>query len=119
MPLVPKLLFGLRLWAAICLALYVAYRLELDNAYWAGTSAAIVCRPSVGASPRRGSFRMIGMIVGAVSFVVLTACVAQDRVAFLLSIALWGDALRVHSRSRISHINDHAARRFSNERQCK
>jgi Protein of unknown function (DUF1275) len=37
----PALLFGLRLWAAVCLALYVAFWLQLDNAYWAGTSAAI------------------------------------------------------------------------------
>jgi hypothetical protein len=37
----PPLLFGLRLWASVCLALYVAFWLELDNAYWAGTSAAI------------------------------------------------------------------------------
>ena len=34
------LLFGVRLWAAVCLALYVAFWLELDTAYWAGTSAA-------------------------------------------------------------------------------
>ena len=36
----PPLLFGLRLWASVCLALYVAFWLELDNPYWAGTSAA-------------------------------------------------------------------------------
>jgi hypothetical protein len=41
----PPLLFGLRLWASVCLALYVAFWLELDNAYWAGTSAALVCQP--------------------------------------------------------------------------
>src|SRR5580693_10503825 len=28
----PPLLFGLRLWASVCLALYVAFWLELDNA---------------------------------------------------------------------------------------
>jgi hypothetical protein len=38
----PPLLFGLRLWASVCLALYVAFRLELDNPFWADTSAAIV-----------------------------------------------------------------------------
>jgi hypothetical protein len=27
----PNLLHGLRLWAAVCLALYVAFWLELDN----------------------------------------------------------------------------------------
>jgi hypothetical protein len=54
----PALLFGLRLWAAVCLALYVAFWLQLDNAYWAGTSAAIVCQPSLGASLRKGWFRI-------------------------------------------------------------
>ena len=48
----PPLLFGLRLWASVCLALYVAFWLELDNAYWAGTTAAIVRQPSLGASLR-------------------------------------------------------------------
>lgn len=61
----PPLLFGLRLWASVCLALCVAFWLELDNAYWAGTSAAIVCLPHLGASMRKGWFRMIGTVVGA------------------------------------------------------
>ncbi|MGH7046494.1 MAG: FUSC family protein [Stellaceae bacterium] len=48
----PPLLFGLRLWASVCLALYVAFWLQLDNVYWAGATAAIVCQPSLGASLR-------------------------------------------------------------------
>jgi uncharacterized membrane protein YccC len=59
----PPLLFGLRLWASVCLALYVAFWLELDNPFWAGTSAAIVCQPQLGASLRKGWFRMIGTLV--------------------------------------------------------
>jgi hypothetical protein len=38
----PSLLFGLRLWASVCLALWIAFALELDNPFWAGTSAAVV-----------------------------------------------------------------------------
>src|ERR1700758_4986073 len=86
----PALLFGLRLWAAVCLALYIAFWLELDNAYWAGTSAAIVCQPHLGASLRKGWFRLIGTVVGAVAVVVLTACSPQDRAPFLIGLALWG-----------------------------
>src|ERR1700680_5077692 len=88
----PALLFGLRLWAAVCLALYIAFWLELDNAFWAGTSAAVVCQPRLGASLRKGWFRMIGTVVGAVAIVVLTACFPQDRGIFLVSLALWGAA---------------------------
>jgi uncharacterized membrane protein YccC len=85
----PQLLFGLRLWAAVCLALFVAFRLELDDPFWAGTSAAIVCQLQLGASLRKGWFRMIGTVVGATTIVVLTACFPQDRVAFLVLLALW------------------------------
>src|SRR5438876_4729081 len=86
----PPLLFGLRLWASVCLALYVAFWLELDDAVWAGTSAGIVCQPHLGASLRKGWFRMIGTLVGAVAVVVLTAFFPQDRGSFLVGLALWG-----------------------------
>ena len=86
----PPLLYALRLWAAVCLALFVAFWLELDNPFWAGTSAAIVCLPQLGASLRKGWFRMIGTAIGATAIVVLTACFPQDRLAFLGLLALWG-----------------------------
>src|SRR5271168_4941550 len=89
---VPALLYGVRLWAAVCLAMFVAFWLELDNAYWAGTSAAIVCQPVLGASLRKGWFRMIGTLIGAVAAVVLTACFPQNRVEFLIGLAVWGAA---------------------------
>jgi uncharacterized membrane protein YccC len=88
----PPLLFGLRLWASVCLALYVAFWLQLDSAYWAGTSAAIVCQPHLGASLRKGWYRMIGTLVGAVAIVILTACFPQERAAFMVGLALWGAA---------------------------
>ncbi len=49
---VPPVVFGLRLWASVSLALYVAFWLQLDNACWAGTSAAPVCQPRLGALER-------------------------------------------------------------------
>src|SRR6202162_6338587 len=88
----PSLLFGLRLWAAVCLALYIAFWLELESPSWAGTTAAIVCQPSLGASLRKGWFRMIGTPTGGVAIVVLTACFPQDRLGFLLGLAVWGGA---------------------------
>src|SRR6266480_1309982 len=85
----PPLLFGLRLWASVSLALYVAFWLELDNPFWAGTSAAIVCQPQLGASLRKGWFRMIGTFVGAVMSVLLVAWFPQDRLLFLGALSLW------------------------------
>jgi uncharacterized membrane protein YccC len=88
----PAVLFGFRLWASVCLALCVAFWLQLDNAYWAGTSAAIVCQPQLGASLRKGWFRMLGTLIGAIAIVVMTACFPQDRTAFLVTLAVWGGA---------------------------
>jgi uncharacterized membrane protein YccC len=89
----PPLLFGLRLWASVCLALYVAFWLELDNPSWAGiTAVIIVCQPQLGASLRKGWFRIAGTVVGDIAIVALTACFPQDRALFLISLALWGAA---------------------------
>jgi uncharacterized membrane protein YccC len=79
---------GIRLWTSVCLALFVAFWLELDNPFWAGTSAAIVCQLQLGASLRKGWFRMIGTVAGATMIVVLTALSPQDRIAYLALAAL-------------------------------
>ncbi|WP_163151287.1 FUSC family protein [Bradyrhizobium uaiense] len=89
---VPTLLFAIRVWAAACLALFVAFWLQVDNAYWAATTAVIVSQPSLGASLRKSWFRMGGTIIGAVAIVILTACFPQNRLGFLLGLALWAAA---------------------------
>jgi uncharacterized membrane protein YccC len=81
--------FSIRMWVSVCLALFVAFSLNLENPYWAGASAAIVCQPQLGASLRKGWFRMIGTVVGATMIVVLTAWFPQDRIAYLALLALW------------------------------
>jgi uncharacterized membrane protein YccC len=86
----PALLFGLRLSASVCLALYLAFWFQLDNAYWAGTSASIVAQPGLGASLRKGRFRAIGTLLGGFVIVLLTAMFPQDHMALLVSLALWG-----------------------------
>jgi Fusaric acid resistance protein family len=107
----PPLLFGLRLWASVCLALYVAFWLELDNAYWAGTSAAIVCQPHLGASLLKGWFQRIGTIIGAIAIMVLTACLpalAARRVRYLpLSTPKRGGGLRRRGPKQPSYRKRH------------
>jgi uncharacterized membrane protein YccC len=57
---------------------------------WAGTSAALVCQPHLGASLRKGWYRLIGTVIGAVWIVALSAIFPQDRGGFLGDLALWG-----------------------------
>src|SRR5262249_34351564 len=53
------LAFGLSLWVSVCLSLYVAFWLELDNPYWAGTTAALVCQPHLAIGDLTGGFSRV------------------------------------------------------------
>ena len=99
----PQLLFGIRLWASVCLALFISFELELSDSYWAGMSAAVVCQPRLGASLRKGYFRMVGTVVGAVAILVLSGWFPQQRISFLLGLALWGGACGFFSRLLRAH----------------
>jgi uncharacterized membrane protein YccC len=81
--------FALRLWASVSLALLLAFWLQMDNPSWAGTSAALVCQPSLGASLRKANFRLIGTLAGALATVGMMAAFPQDRWGFLLELAVW------------------------------
>ncbi|MBI5129363.1 MAG: FUSC family protein [Rhodopseudomonas palustris] len=85
----PRVLFGLRLSASVGLALFVTYYLELQNAFWAATTAAIVCQPNLGASIQKGRFRAIGSAAGALAMVALLASFPQQREPALLLLALF------------------------------
>src|SRR5271155_3379394 len=85
----PAFLFAMRMWVSVCLSLWVVFTLELDEPSWAVTTAAIVCQPVLGASLRKASFRMIGTVVGAIGIVILAALFRQDRLSFLVGLALW------------------------------
>ncbi|QPF86418.1 FUSC family protein [Bradyrhizobium genosp. L] len=82
--------YGVQLWLSVCAALFVAFWLQLDQPYWAGTSAAVSCLPQLGAGLRKGWFRALGTLVGAVVSLVLAAFLAQDRILFLTALAAWG-----------------------------
>ena len=85
----PALLYGLRVWASVSLALYVTFWLQLDAPFWAGTSAALVTQPTLGASMRKGWFRLIGTVVGAAMIFLISVCFPQQRGLFLVSLSLW------------------------------
>lgn len=85
----PAILHGLRIAASVTIALYLSFFLQLDQPSWAGTTAAIVAQPVLGAALRKGWFRLIGTIAGAVAAVVLVALFPQSRTGFFFGLALW------------------------------
>ena len=91
---IDTILLSIRRRASVAIAFvscvtHSGFWLQLDSGSWAGTSAGIVCQPILGASLRKGWYRMIRTVVGAVIIVVLTACFIQNRAAFLVALALW------------------------------
>jgi uncharacterized membrane protein YccC len=83
------LAYGLRLWASVCVSLLLAFWLQMENPFWAATSAALVCQPSLGASIRKANFRLVGTVIGAAVMVAIMAAFPQDRIGFIVSLAAW------------------------------
>jgi len=86
----PAILYGVRIAASASIALYIAFFLQMDQPSWAGTTAVIVAQPALGASLRKGVFRLIGTLAGAIAAVALVALFPQSRIGFFLGLAIWG-----------------------------
>lgn len=63
--------YALRNTIAMCLALTVAYYLNLDEPYWAMTSAAVVSFPTVGGVISKSLGRIAGSLLGAIAALLL------------------------------------------------
>ncbi len=100
--------YGLRFWISVSTALFVAFTLQLNEPFWAGTSAAVACLPQVGPSLRKGWLRLLGTGIGAVVGVVLAACFTQNRPAFFVALAAWG-AVSAFSTTLLRNYSSYAA----------
>ena len=67
----PQWRYALRNGIAMCLALSVAYWLNLDEPYWAMTSAAVVSFPTVGGVISKSFGRIAGSLLGVDSSLYL------------------------------------------------
>lgn len=85
----PAIFYGARIALSASVALYVAFFLQLDQPSWAGTTAVIVAQPVLGAALRKGMFRLIGTLAGAVAAVWLLILFPQSRLGFFLGLAIW------------------------------
>ena len=85
----PAIYYGSRIALSASIALYVAFFLQLDQPSWAGTTAVIVAQPVLGAALRKGMFRLIGTLAGAVAAVWLLMLFPQSRLGFFLGLAIW------------------------------
>lgn len=75
--------YALRNTIAMCLALTFAYYLNLDEPYWAMTSAAVVSFPTVGGVISKSLGRIAGSLLGA------TAALMERRAYLLHAHGNW------------------------------
>ncbi|MBN5319742.1 FUSC family protein [Serratia marcescens] len=81
--------YALRNSLAMCLALWVAFVLELDEPYWALTSAAVVSFPTIGGVISKSIGRIFGSLIGAAASVAIAGHCLNDPWLFTLFIAAW------------------------------
>lgn len=81
--------FTLRNSFSMCLALTLAYELNLDEPYWAMTSAAVVSFPTVGGVVSKSLGRILGSLSGAFAALILAGNTLNDPWFFSFVMAGW------------------------------
>jgi uncharacterized membrane protein YccC len=81
--------YALRNTIAMCLALTIAYYLNLDEPYWAMTSAAVVSFPTVGGVVSKSLGRIAGSFIGATAALIIAGNTLNDPWLFIFAMAAW------------------------------
>ncbi|TDA42591.1 FUSC family protein [Burkholderia pyrrocinia] len=81
--------FALRNTAASLLALYIAFRMNLDDPKWAASTVWIVAQGSRGMGLSKSQYRILGTAIGAAVALALTGAFAQTPELFLTALAAW------------------------------
>ncbi len=85
----PKWIFVLRTFLAVCAALWISFRLGFTSPSTAMTTVFIVSLPQSGQVLAKGFYRAIGTVVGAIVAVLLVGNLVQDRNLFIVLLAAW------------------------------
>ncbi|MCY1393843.1 p-hydroxybenzoic acid efflux pump subunit AaeB [compost metagenome] len=87
------------------LALWCAFRFDLDQPQWALMTVFIVSQPLSGMVIAKGIFRLLGTLVGTAMAVVMIALFAQTPWLFLLAISLWIGLCTAASTTLRNHVS--------------
>jgi uncharacterized membrane protein YccC len=71
--------FALRIWAAMMVALYAAFWLQLESASSAAVTVGILALQTRGLAYQKAAYRALATIVGVVASIVIAALFAQSR----------------------------------------
>ena len=81
--------FALRTWAAMMLALYVAFWLQLENAWLGAVTVGILSLQTRGQAYQKAVYRLLMTVVGVVVSIVIAGLFAQARDLFVIAYASW------------------------------
>ncbi len=81
--------FALRIWAAMMVALYAAFWLQLESASSAAVTVAILALPTRGQTYQKAAYRIVATIIGVVASLVIAGLFAQSRSLFVIGFAGW------------------------------
>jgi len=85
----PVIGYMLKVLLACLLAMWLSLRFELDQPRTAMLTVAIVMQSRSGMVFAKSYYRLIGTLVGVIVSFILVALFAQERIPFLLYMALW------------------------------
>jgi uncharacterized membrane protein YccC len=81
--------FALRTWAAMMLALYAAFWLQLGSASPAAVTVGILALSTRGQVYQKSVYRFLMTVVGVVASIVIAGLLAQARDLFVIACAIW------------------------------
>ena len=81
--------FALRTWAAMMLALYVAFWLQLASASSAAVTVGILSLQTRGQAYQKALYRLLLTVVGVIASIIIAGLFAQARDLFVIAYASW------------------------------
>jgi uncharacterized membrane protein YccC len=85
----PAWAFALRIWAAMMVALYAAFWLQLESASSAAVTVGILALQTRGQAYQKAVYRILCTIIGVVASFAIGGMFAQSRELFVLAFAGW------------------------------
>jgi len=83
------IIFSLNCYLAVLLSLYVAFRLDFRNPWWAMLTVYLTSQPLSGALRAKAVYRAFGTVVGGIAMMVIVPNLSDAPELMAAAIALW------------------------------
>ncbi|HVJ51727.1 MAG TPA: FUSC family protein [Aliidongia sp.] len=92
-----SLIFAFNCYLATILALFVAFRLDLPNPWWAMATVFLTSQPIVGAVLSKAFYRIVGTLIGVTASLVIVPNFSDAPELMFLGVAGWLGLCLYHS----------------------